>query len=173
MSTLLVFLGVISIVIITLAIVKKPSSTFENDPKEKNPYEGKMVRFIHDDTDPLNADGEHGHLEEIGIAINSTGVYERTIKRIIDIILAFGGLLILSPVFLLLCIAIYLDDPGPVFFSQKRVGCNKKFFSLHKFRSMKMSTPHDVPTHFVCFRCTPPLRAGRTLAGLPQGSPCR
>ena len=42
---------------------------------------------------------------------------------------------------------IYIDDPGPVFFTQIRVGKEKKLFSLHKFRSMKMSTPHDVPTH--------------------------
>ena len=54
-----------------------------------------------------------------------------------------------SPVFLLICIAIYIDDPGPIFFAQKRVGRNKQFFSLHKFRSMKMSTPHDVPTHML------------------------
>lgn len=42
-----------------------------------------------------------------------------------------------------------VDDPGPIFFAQKRVGKNKRYFKLHKFRSMKMSTPHDVPTHML------------------------
>lgn len=50
---------------------------------------------------------------------------------------------------MILSIAIYIDDPGPVFFTQKRIGMDKRFFKLHKFRSMKMSTPHDVPTHML------------------------
>lgn len=75
------------------------------------------------------------------------GLYERFWKRILDIVLSFFGLLFLSPVFLFMAIWIKIDDPGPVFFTQKRVGKDKKFFALHKFRSMKMSTPHDVPTH--------------------------
>ena len=55
----------------------------------------------------------------------------------------------LSPVYLVLIIAIVVDDPGPVLFTQKRVGKNKQYFKLHKFRSMKMSTLHDVPTHML------------------------
>ncbi len=51
--------------------------------------------------------------------------------------------------FLIICIAVFVDDPGPVFFSQKRIGLNKRYFKLHKFRTMKMSTPHDVPTHML------------------------
>ncbi|MFR2604689.1 MAG: sugar transferase [Waltera sp.] len=43
--------------------------------------------------------------------------------------------------------AIKIDDPGPVFFTQKRLGQNKKYFRVYKFRSMKMCTPHDTPTH--------------------------
>lgn len=74
-------------------------------------------------------------------------VYERKIKPAIDRILSFVALIVLSPLFGLISIIIYIDDPGPVFFTQKRVGKGKAFFNLHKFRSMKMSTPHDVPTH--------------------------
>lgn len=59
------------------------------------------------------------------------------------------GLIVLSPVYLAFIIAIKIDDPGPVFFTQKRVGQNKTYFKLHKFRSMKMATPHDVPTHML------------------------
>lgn len=73
--------------------------------------------------------------------------YTTYVKPVLDTILAFFGLLLLSPVFLVLVIAILVDDPGPIFFTQKRVGKGKKFFLLHKFRSMRMSTPHDVPTH--------------------------
>ena len=73
--------------------------------------------------------------------------YERKIKPLLDHILSLAGLIILSPLFLFLSIAIFLDDPGPILFTQKRVGKDKKFFYLHKFRSMKMSTPHDIPTH--------------------------
>ena len=58
-------------------------------------------------------------------------------------------MIVLSPVFAGLAIAIKIDDPGPVFFTQKRLGQNKQYFKLHKFRSMKMCTPHDVPTHML------------------------
>lgn len=76
-------------------------------------------------------------------------MYSKFFKRVIDIILSFLGLIILFPVFLIISILIVIDDPGPVFFTQKRVGLNKTFFKLHKFRSMKMSTPHDTPTHLL------------------------
>ena len=66
-----------------------------------------------------------------------------------DVTLSFGGLVILSPLYIGISAAIIIDDPGPVFFTQKRLGQNKKYFKLHKFRSMKMSTPHDVPTHML------------------------
>jgi O-antigen biosynthesis protein WbqP len=76
-------------------------------------------------------------------------VYKAVIKRAIDILLSAFGLLVLSPIFLVLWIAIKLDDPGTVFFAQKRVGDGKRHFMLYKFRTMKMSTPHDTPTHLL------------------------
>ncbi len=76
-------------------------------------------------------------------------MYSKFFKRAIDIVLSLLGLIILSPVFAILALLIIIDDPGPVFFTQKRVGVNKTFFKLHKFRSMKMSTPHDMPTHLL------------------------
>ncbi len=77
------------------------------------------------------------------------GVYERVIKPGLDSALSFCGMIALLPFFAVTAVAVYLDDPGPVFFSQKRVGKDGRFFYLHKFRSMKMSTPHDVPTHLL------------------------
>lgn len=76
-------------------------------------------------------------------------MYEKYIKRLIDIILSGLGLILASWLYLLIAAAIYIDDPGPVIFSQKRVGKDKKYFKLYKFRSMKMSTPHDTPTHLL------------------------
>lgn len=76
-------------------------------------------------------------------------MYEKIVKRIIDIILSLLGLILLSWFYLLVIIVIKIDDPGPAFFVQKRVGKGKTFFELHKFRSMKMSTPHDTPTHLL------------------------
>lgn len=75
-------------------------------------------------------------------------MYKKFIKRLIDILLSFLGLIILSSVFIALAIAIKLDDRGPVFFKQKRVGKNKAYFNLYKFRSMKTATP-DLPTHML------------------------
>ena len=76
-------------------------------------------------------------------------VYEKYMKRVIDIVLSIVGIIVLSPVFIITAVAIFITDPGPVIFTQKRVGINKTFFKLYKFRSMKMSTPHDVPTHML------------------------
>lgn len=76
-------------------------------------------------------------------------MYKSFFKRFIDIVLSFIGLVVLLPFFVILIIAIVIDDPGPVFFSQKRVGCKKTYFQLYKFRTMKVSTPHDMPTHLL------------------------
>lgn len=131
------------------AKIKKDNSVYKNEPSEQNQMEGKKVVFIEDDNDLENADGVRGHLEAIGDSDYRPGFYEKYVKRALDVVLSFGGLVILSPVFIGLSIAIFIDDPGPIFFSQKRLGQNKKYFKLHKFRSMKMSTPHDVPTHML------------------------
>ena len=74
-------------------------------------------------------------------------LYESLGKRVIDKTLSFLGLVALAPVYAAIAVAIEIDDPGTVMFKQKRVGKDKHCFELHKFRSMKMSTPHDVPTH--------------------------
>lgn len=128
---------------------KKGSSVYENEPEQKNPMEGKKVVFVENESDEENADGTKGHLDAVGDSTYHPGFYEKYVKRAVDIILSFGGLVVLSPVFLVIAVAIKIDDPGPVLFTQKRLGRNKEYFKLHKFRSMKMSTPHDVPTHML------------------------
>lgn len=137
---------------VTLSVIAyrcKKESTYEYEPQEQNPMEGRKVVFVADDNEAENADGRRGHLEAIGDTDYHPGFYDRYVKRTLDILLSFGGLVLLSPVFLGFAIAIKIDDPGPVFFTQKRLGQDKKFFKLHKFRTMKMSTPHDVPTHML------------------------
>lgn len=71
------------------------------------------------------------------------------IKRCLDFILSFVGCVVLSPVFLVLCIAIKVDSPGPILFRQKRVGKGKKHFNILKFRTMRIDTPKDCPTHLL------------------------
>ncbi len=76
-------------------------------------------------------------------------MYKNKIKRIIDFILALGGFIVLSPVFIILCIWIKLDSKGPILFKQKRVGINKTYFNIYKFRTMYIDTPKDMPTHML------------------------
>ena len=76
-------------------------------------------------------------------------MYQKGIKRLLDVVLSACGLLVLSPLLLLLCLAIKLDSPGPVFFKQKRVGIHKSYFDILKFRTMRIDTPHDMPTHML------------------------
>lgn len=71
------------------------------------------------------------------------------IKRVMDFILALIGLIVLSPLFLILIIAIKLDSPGPVLFKQRRVGIHKRHFNILKFRTMRIDTPKDTPTHLL------------------------
>ena len=149
LKKLIAVIGVIAATLAVIGIIKKPSSVYKNKPEEKNPMEGKRVRFVADNTEKENADGVRGHLEAVGNTDHKAGVYEKYVKRCIDIILSFGGLVVLSPIFLFLSLWIVIDDPGPVLFTQKRIGKDKQYFKLHKFRSMKMSTPHDKPTHML------------------------
>ncbi|MBR6897302.1 MAG: sugar transferase, partial [Lachnospiraceae bacterium] len=132
-----------------VAAVKKPGSVYKNKPEEKNPIQGKKVIFVEDETEKENADGVRGHLETVGVTEHKAGTYEKYLKRFLDVLLSFGGLVVLSPVFLILSLWIIIDDPGPVLFTQKRTGKDKQYFKLHKFRSMKMCTPHNVPTHML------------------------
>lgn len=71
------------------------------------------------------------------------------IKRLIDIVLSMTGLILLSPIFLILIIAIKLDSKGPILFKQKRVGLYKSHFNILKFRTMRIDTPKDTPTHLL------------------------
>ena len=71
------------------------------------------------------------------------------LKRTLDILLSGIGILVLSPILLILCIAIKLDSPGPVLFRQKRVGIHKTHFQIYKFRTMRTDTPKDMPTHML------------------------
>lgn len=117
-------LAVIFICVSAIAKTKKASSVYVDQPDELN--------------------------SQADCAKSKKGsFYDRVVKRGIDKVLSFFGLVILSPLFLLLSIVIYIDNPGPILFVQKRVGQNKMYFKLHKFRSMKMSTPHDMPTHLL------------------------
>ena len=76
-------------------------------------------------------------------------MYKRFGKRALDVLLSGLGLIVLSPLFLIISIAIKAEDPGPVFFRQKRVGIHKTYFNIVKFRSMRQDTPHDMPTHLL------------------------
>lgn len=70
-------------------------------------------------------------------------------KRFYDFVLALVGLIVLSPLFLILMICIKLDSKGPILFKQKRIGRHKKHFNILKFRTMRIDTPKDTPTHML------------------------
>ncbi|WP_455529185.1 sugar transferase [Ruminococcus sp.] len=161
-----VSLGTAFVALNMVAKKKKPGSVYKNEPEQQNKMQGKKVVFVEDENDPLNADGFRGHLEAIGESEHFPTVYERYIKRAFDVSLSFCGLVALSPVFAATAIAIKLDDPGPILFTQKRVGMDKQYFTLHKFRSMKMCTPHDVPTHMLDDPDQYLLRVGKLIRKL-------
>lgn len=76
-------------------------------------------------------------------------IYQKHIKRILDFSLSTVGLIILSPVYVILVIAIKADSKGPILFKQKRVGIHKHLFNIYKFRTMSIDTPKDTPTHML------------------------
>ncbi len=90
-------------------------------------------------------------------------MYQKFGKRLLDIVLSALGIVVLLPVYILIAVAIELDDPGPVFFRQKRVGIHKTHFQIMKFRTMKVNTPKDTPTHLLANPKQYITRVGRVL----------
>ena len=90
-------------------------------------------------------------------------MYKSVVKRVLDFLLALAGTIVLSPLLLVLAAWVKLDSKGPVFFRQKRVGRDKRLFSILKFRSMYADTPHDVPTHLLQNPEAMITRSGRFL----------
>ena len=90
-------------------------------------------------------------------------IYVRFIKRALDLLLAAAGAVVLSPVLVLSALAVRLDSPGPVLFRQKRVGRNKTYFEIFKFRTMRSDSPRDVPTHLMKDPARWLTRTGRFL----------
>lgn len=76
-------------------------------------------------------------------------VYKDGLKRGIDLLLSLAGIIVLSPILLILSLAIKIDSKGPIIFKQKRVGKNKTHFYIYKFRTMKVDTPKETPTHLL------------------------
>ena len=76
-------------------------------------------------------------------------MYKRCIKRVLAVVLSAIGILALSWLFLILCVAIKVESKGPILFKQKRVGIHKKHFNILKFRTMRIDTPKDTPTHLL------------------------
>ena len=76
-------------------------------------------------------------------------MYQRVLKRLIDFFLSTMGIVILALPMGILALIIKITDPGPVFFKQTRVGIHKNHFEMYKFRSMRMDTPKDCPTHLL------------------------
>lgn len=150
-TTKKILYGVVALAGLTVAGVKVASAMQRKQcaGDEKNPFEGKKVIFVKNEEDAENADGVKGHLESVGNSDYAPSFYDKYVKRCFDIVLSFGGIVVLSPILLGIAAAIKIDDPGPVFFTQKRLGQNKKYFRVYKFRSMKMCTPHDTPTHML------------------------
>ena len=118
-------LGILFTGLSVIGMLKKGASVYDDQPEEKNLSAG-----------PADLS-------------RKSGIYERRIKGVLDKLLSFFALVLLSPVYAVIILAIYWDDPGPVLFTQKRVGKNKEYFKLHKFRSMRLSAPHDTPTHLL------------------------
>ncbi len=140
-------LGASFVVMYVFSKIKKGKYVYDDVPEQKNPMAGKKLIFVEDENDKENADGVKGHLKAVGEAQPNNDLYNKYVKRAIDVVMSFAGLVILSPIYLGISLAIKIDDPGSVLFTQRRIGQNKEYFRIHKFRTMKISTPQDVPTH--------------------------
>ena len=81
--------------------------------------------------------------------MRESGIYQMYLKNLLDRLLALVGTAALSWLLILLGIAIHLDSPGPIFFRQKRAGKNGTYFYIYKYRTMRIDTPHDMPTHML------------------------
>ncbi len=90
-------------------------------------------------------------------------MYKNFFKRIIDIVLSFVGLVVLSPVLLIIALLIKIDSKGPVLFKQKRVAKGKAHFNILKFRTMYADVPKDVPTHLLADPESKITKVGRFL----------
>ena len=142
-------LGTSYVVMSAIAKKQRPKAIYDDKPEEKNPMEGKKVKFVENEAEPANADGKNGHLEAVGTTDYKPTFYAKYVKRGLDKVLSFGGLVVLSPVLAAVSIAVKKEDPGPAFFKQQRVGEDKQYFQILKVRSMKLSTPSNVPTHML------------------------
>lgn len=140
-------------VIFTVAVILALWRTEPKNADLRNPYVDSSVNSgkvtISDDELPDEMWRYVAELRESMKPIRKHGIYERVIKRLLDIIFSFLALLVLSPLYLIVSVAVIIDDPGRVFFTQRRIGKEKKYFAMHKFRTMKKSAPHDMPTHLL------------------------
>lgn len=144
-----IILGVAFFIMKMFAKKQKSATYYEDEPLEQNEMQGKKVVFVEDKNDEPNADGVQGHLESMGVTTHYPTFYEKFIKRGFDVLLSFFGMVCLAPVYAVTALCIKKDDPGPVIFCQKRVGEDKRYFKLFKFRSMRLDTPKNVPTHML------------------------
>lgn len=92
---------------------KKSDYTYKNELTEQNPFAGKRVVFVQDDKDDENADGVRGHLEAVSVSVQQQSFYSKYGKRMLDVVLSFGGLVVLSPAYAAIALAIKIEDPGP------------------------------------------------------------
>lgn len=90
-------------------------------------------------------------------------LYAKYVKRWLDALLALAALVVLSPVMALTALWVKLDSPGPVIFRQKRVGKDKKYFQMYKFRTMVVSAPSETPTHQMAGATRYITRSGKFL----------
>ncbi len=127
--------AVLSGLFVTMEVVAKGKKEGVNID-DGNPY----LAENHPQSEGNQTEKDKEYINGTTFSENSLGIYERIAKPIIDTILSFLGLVLLSPVFAFISIAIFFDDPGSIFFTQKRVGRDKRFFFLHNVRAMKIGT---------------------------------